>query len=633
MEALNKPLQTHLLLLLVLTLSTFLRPSSAGTDEDTLIEFKSYLLNDTALGDWDASVRVCTNRSTWTGVTCLKDKFYGLKLENMGLMGLIHVDTLAKLPTLRSLSFMNNSFEGPMPEVKKLGRLKVLYLSYNKFSGEIEGDAFEGMSNLKKVYLARNDFWGDAPRSLLGLSKLVELDLQGNQFQGRLLELQHRGWTWRFFNVSYNRFVGRIPVSLSMIDSTAFIGNNLCGRPLGDCKSNNKSIIIIATVVTIATVIAIIALIFFVRAYRARKSKSKSGRETKAYKKFGPAQSPDGDGNYKRGENGTLHFVRDDRERFELEDLLRASAEVLGSGSFGSSYKAVLFSGAAMVVKRFRHMNNVRREEFHAHMARLGRLSHPNVLPPIGYYYTKEEKLLISDFVENGSLASHLHARRTAGEPGLDWPTRLNIIKGVARGLAYLYKELTNLTLPHGHLKSSNILLDRNFKPYLTEFALVPIINRDHAQQFMAAFKSPEFSLRDRTTRKTDVWSLGILILELLTGKFPANYLKPGKKSSADLAAWVNSVVREEWTGEVFDKEMRRTKNGEGEMLKLLKIGMCCCEGGAEERWDWKEAVERIEELKERDEEDEYSSYATDWDVNSSRGLTDEDFSFSVVNG
>lgn len=108
-------------------------------------------------------------------------------------------------------------------------------------------------------------------------------------------------------------------------------------------------------------------------------------------------------------ELGKLSFVRDDRERFDLQDLLRASAEVLGSGNFGSSYKAVLLDGQAVVVKRFKLMNNVGREEFHEHMRRLGRLRHPNLLPLVAYYYRKEEKLLVFDFVHNGSLASHLH--------------------------------------------------------------------------------------------------------------------------------------------------------------------------------------------------------------------------------
>lgn len=108
-------------------------------------------------------------------------------------------------------------------------------------------------------------------------------------------------------------------------------------------------------------------------------------------------------------QHGRLTFVREDRQRFELQDLLRASAEVLGSGSFGSSYKAVLMDGQSVVVKRFKQMNNVGREEFHEHMRRLGRLRHSNLLPLVAYYYRKEEKLLVFDFVQNGSLASHLH--------------------------------------------------------------------------------------------------------------------------------------------------------------------------------------------------------------------------------
>lgn len=134
----------------------------------------------------------------------------------------------------------------------------------------------------------------------------------------------------------------------------------------------------------------------------------------------------------------------------------------------------------------------------------------------------------------------------------------------------------------------------------------------------MAAYKSPEFNQSDHTTTKSDVWCLGILILELLTGKFPANYLRPGKRGNSDLATWVNAVVREEWTAEVFDKDMKDTKNGEGEMLKLLKIGMSCCETSVEGRWDWREAVGQIEELKERDEDID-SSFATDGDIYSSR--------------
>lgn len=186
--------------------------------------------------------------------------------------------------------------------------------------------------------------------------------------------------------------------------------------------------------------------------------------------------------------------------------------------------------------------------------------------------------------------------------PPLDWPTRLKIVKGVARGLAYLYDELPVLTLPHGHLKSSNVLLNDTFQPLLTDYALVPVMNSAHATQVMVAYKSPEVAQFGHPSKKSDVWSLGILILEILTGKFPANFLHKGSSGSTDLATWVGLVMEEEWNSEVFDCDMRDTENGQGEIQKLLKIGLECCEEIVEKRMEMREAVERIEELKERED-------------------------------
>ncbi|KAI7988424.1 Pollen receptor-like kinase 1 [Camellia lanceoleosa] len=193
-----------------------------------------------------------------------------------------------------------------------------------------------------------------------------------------------------------------------------------------------------------------------------------------------------------------------------------------------------------------------------------------------------------------------------------------------------------SLIVPHGHLKSSNVLLNESFEPLLTDYGLVPVVNQEHAQDIIVAYKSPEYKQNGRITKKTDLWSFGILILEILTGKFPANYLQQGKGSDTntdtDLVTWVHSVVHEDnkCTSEVFDKDMGATKNSEGEMLKLLKIGLACAQTDVEKRCDLKEAVEKIEDLKDKDtDEDFYSSYTSDGDVKSARGLSD-DFSFSM---
>lgn len=192
--------------------------------------------------------------------------------------------------------------------------------------------------------------------------------------------------------------------------------------------------------------------------------------------------------------------------------------------------------------------------------------------------------------------------------PPLDWPSRLKIVKGVARALDYLHEELPVLAVPHGHLKSSNVLLAYSFEPILSDYALVPVMNKSHASQIMVAFKAPECAGGGRPGKKSDVWSFGILILEILTGRFPANYLRKGRVGT-DLASWVSSVMKAEEeqqkqqsAGEVFDANMKGTEGGEGEMLKLLRIALACSEADVERRCELGEALARIEELKEYDD-------------------------------
>ena len=146
------------------------------------------------------------------------------------------------------------------------------------------------------------------------------------------------------------------------------------------------------------------------RAQRREPSPENSNRMMSSYCRDAQREMPETNSRSRKTDPGKLSFLKDDIEKFDLQDLLRASAEVLGSGTFGSSYKAVV-GGQPVVVKRYRHMNNVEREEFHEHMRRIGRLKHQNLLPLAAYYYRRDEKLLVTEFAENGSLASHLHGK------------------------------------------------------------------------------------------------------------------------------------------------------------------------------------------------------------------------------
>lgn len=407
------------LVVLILMSITFPDAAAAASEAEILLNFRSSLGNAAALDDWNTSKQVCSDdqSESWKGVHCWNGNVWGLRLESFGLYGVIDMDSLSSLRFLRILSLMNNSFEGPMPEIKRLIGLKAVFLSHNHFSGHIPDDAFLGIKYLKKVYLAYNKFTGNIPSSLTTLPRLLALRLDGNKFIGQIPEFQQEHLI--HFNVSYNELEGQIPFSLSGKSSNSFSGNkHLCGKPLHECSTSKRSTIMLALIaVAIALILVTICLLLLILVRNSRKNQLEGAAAADNHSVSEAAQSAShvergteaASGHSKRSEHGKITFVREDREKFDLNDLLRASAEVLGSGTFGSSYKAVLLSGNAMVAKRYKQMNNVGREDFQEHMRRLGRLSHPNLLPLVAYYYRKEEKLLVFEFVENGSLASHLH--------------------------------------------------------------------------------------------------------------------------------------------------------------------------------------------------------------------------------
>lgn len=183
-------------------------------------------------------------------------------------------------------------------------------------------------------------------------------------------------------------------------------------------SKKKKKIPIVAIILASIGGLIILAIILFALFLVHKQRKKPTQYEKSSVKNLNKKPSVLGEEKYTKSRHhhhhhhdkaGKLYFVRRDREKFDLEDLLRAPAEVLGSGSFGSSYKADVPIGKPIVVRRFRQMSNMGKEDFHEHMRSLGKLSHPNVLPLVAFYYRREEKLLVTDFVDNGSLASHLH--------------------------------------------------------------------------------------------------------------------------------------------------------------------------------------------------------------------------------
>lgn len=194
-----------------------------GSDADCLLRFKDTLANGSDFSSWDPLTSPCQgNTANWFGVLC-SNYVWGLQLEGMGLTGKLNLDPLVPMKNLRTISFMNNNFNGPMPQVKRFSSLKSLYLSNNRFSGEIPGDAFQGMPHLKKILLANNAFRGTIPSSLATLPMLLELRLNGNQFQGQIPYFQQKDLKLASFE--NNDLDGPIPESLRNMDPGSFAGN------------------------------------------------------------------------------------------------------------------------------------------------------------------------------------------------------------------------------------------------------------------------------------------------------------------------------------------------------------------------------------------------------------------------
>ncbi|XP_058079789.1 pollen receptor-like kinase 3 [Magnolia sinica] len=613
------------LFLFILSLPSLSSPLS---ESDALLALKKSFDNTTALDSWSPdSPPPCTTdqgskkKSSWVGVICFNGVVAGLRLGSMGLSGKIDVDALASLPGLRTIGFIGNKFAGPIPELNRLGALKAIYLTENRFSGEIPPDFFSSMSSLKKVWLGGNEFTGPIPNSISKLKLLIELHLENNHFSGNIPPISLP--MLASFDVSNNALQGNIPEGLLMFDGNSFKANvGLCGPPVGkqcsdmmvastvtvpDSGASKPSYAAVATGLFLLIALMGMAIVALARrqdddfemlgrdiggdgavsvSVRESSVRSKESVRRESHhgrKGMGPAV-PD------------LTMVNEDKGQFGLPDLMKAAAEVLGTGGLGSAYKAVMANGVAVVVKRMREMNRVGSDRFEVEMRRLGSLRHQNILPPLAFHYRKEEKLLVYEFVPKGSLLYLLHGDRGPCHAELDWPTRLKIVRGIARGMAFLHVELSNSDIPHGNLKSCNIFLGPDFEPLLADYGFFPLVAPTEATNAMFAYKSPESLQYRHVSPKSDVYCLGVVILEILTGKFPSQYLNHGK-GGTDVVQWVVTAISEKREWELFDPEISGPGKADPTMERLLHVGAECAQPNPEQRPDMKEAVRRIEEI------------------------------------
>ena len=188
----------------------------------------------------------------------------------------------------------------------------------------------------------------------------------------------------------------------------------------------------------------------------------------------------------------------------------------------------------------------------------------------------------------------------------MDWETRLKIAIGAARGIAHIHTQ-NGGKLVHGNIKSSNIFLNSQGYGCVSDIGLASLMSPMPPPVMRAAgYRAPEVTDTRKATHASDVYSYGVFLLELLTGKSPMH--TTGGDEVVHLVRWVNSVVREEWTAEVFDLELLRYPNIEEEMVEMLQIGLSCVVRMPEQRPIMPDVVKMVEEIRQVSTENPPSS-------------------------
>ncbi|ERN14212.1 receptor-like protein kinase HSL1 [Amborella trichopoda] len=512
-----------------------------------------------------------------------------LDLSNMKLEGPISSD-IAKARNLSHLNVSGNGFSGNLPESLCLLReLAKVDAGTNSFSGPLPY-CLTQMRNLQRLNLTGNRFSGEIPASVGSWVSMVMLDLSNNSFSGSIppelgyllllnyLDLSLNSFTGsipeelgnlplRFFNVSYNNLSGKVPKAF---DDTGFlhslIGNShLCSpdlKPLPTCKrpGNIKQLWYLTAILVILAILAFSCVLCLYRKYRVRIH-----------------QRP-GLQNHSSSPWRIIPFHRLSLKEDEILSSID-EANLIGSGGSGKVYKARLKCGEIVAVKRlFLTGKQDFDGGFQAEVETLGKIRHKNIVKLLCCLFKSDMKILVYEYMENGSLGALLHGSK-GGELG--WEKRLEIAVGSACGLAYLHHDCEPAVV-HRDVKANNILLGGDYSARVADFGLAKLLPRrscgDGSEMSSVAgsygYIAPEYGYTLKVNEKSDIYSFGVMLLELVTGRQP---IDSSFGENRDVVKWVNDAACSGALDEVHDSRFTSpTPLQKMQMENVLSLALLC---------------------------------------------------------
>ncbi|KAL3582346.1 hypothetical protein D5086_016678, partial [Populus alba] len=518
-----------------------------------------------------------------------------------GLEGKIPPE-LGKCKNLKDLILNNNNLSGIIPvELFSCSNLEWISLTSNQFTGKIPRE-FGLLSRLAVLQLANNSLSGEIPTELGNCSSLVWLDLNSNKLTGKIpdetgemmalqvLELAHNQLSGEIpaslgqlknlgvFDASHNRLQGQIPDSFSNLSFLVQIdlsNNELTGEipqrgqlstlPASQYANNPGLCGVPLNPIVLGILISIASLCILVVWAIAMRVRHKEAEEVKMLNSLQASHAATTWKIDKEKEPLSINVATFQRQlrKLKFSQLIEATngfsaASLIGCGGFGEVFKATLKDGSSVAIKKLIRLSCQGDREFMAEMETLGKIKHRNLVPLLGYCKIGEERLLVYEFMEFGSLEEMLHGRGRARDRRiLTWDERKKIARGAAKGLCFLHHNCIPHII-HRDMKSSNVLLDHEMEARVSDFGMARLISAldTHLSVSTLAgtpgYVPPEYYQSFRCTAKGDVYSFGVVLLELLTGKRPTDKEDFG---DTNLVGWVKMKVREGKQMEVIDPE------------------------------------------------------------------------------
>ncbi|XP_068637211.1 receptor protein kinase-like protein ZAR1 [Aristolochia californica] len=576
---------------------------------------------------------------------------------------------VGNLKYLQTLDVSKNALNGSVPiSIIQCKKMKTLVFSHNNFTGSLPDGLGTNLIQLEQLDLSYNGFNGSVPRDIGKLSHLQgTVDLSHNLFSGSIPATLGNLPEKVYIDLSYNKLSGPIPQNGALVNRgpTAFIGNpGLCGPPLkNDCSSDSPASVpssfpflpsnyppgvsddnnsngrnkrrglskgaVIAIVASDIVGIGLIGLGFLFCYWRvvSCRGKSQGGHSGKKHNGRNDCCCFRKDGSETPSEHiDQFDLVPlDSQVNFDLDELLKASAFVLGKSGIGIVYKVVLEHGLTLAVRRLGEAGLQRFKEFQIEVEAIGKLRHSNIVTLRAYYWSVDEKLLIYEYIPNGSLTTALHGKSgMAAFSPMPWLVRIKIKKGIAKGLAYLH-DFSPKKYVHGDLKPNNILLGQKMEPYISDFGLGRLANIAGASPALQSnwdpsekqenqlsdisgslpansglyYQAPEALKLLKPSQKWDVYSYGVILLEMISGRSPTVLMAT---SEMDIVRWVQLCIEQkEPLSNVLDPFLAREPQYEDEIVAVLKIAIACVHSNPERRPSMRHVSDALEKLSVSD--------------------------------